>query len=117
MSNDERETPENRVSFETALVELEAIVRELEEGQVPLAEALSRYEQGVKLLRQCYHELERVERKIELLSRVDSTGAAQCETFDDRPLSLEEKANSRGKRRSQTGLREQDEIDESGRLF
>ncbi len=87
-------------TFEEALAQLENIVSELEEGQVPLADGLARYEQGIKLLRQCYQQLEQVQRRIEVLNRVDSEGGAQCEPFDDRALSLEEKAASRGKRRT-----------------
>jgi exodeoxyribonuclease VII small subunit len=38
-------------SFEECLSRLEAIVQALEEGQIPLAEALARYEEGIKLLK------------------------------------------------------------------
>ena len=61
-------------TFEEALENLEAIVHELEEGQIGLAEALARYEQGVKLLKQCFNLLEGAERKIELLSGFDAAG-------------------------------------------
>ena len=108
-------------TFEEALAQLEIIVSELEEGQVPLAEGLSRYEQGIKLLRQCYQQLEQVQRRIEVLNRVDSAGGAQCEPFDDRALSLEEKAASRGKRRTRgadfQAPSSEDEIDGPRRLF
>ena len=108
-------------TFEEALQQLEAIVAELEEGQVPLAEGLARYEQGIKLLRQCYQQLDAVQRRIEVLNRVDSEGGAQCEPFDDRALSLEEKAASRGKRRTRDAEfpapSSEDEIDGPRRLF
>ena len=39
------------LSFEEALTSLEQIVQELEEGKLGLAESLSRYEQGVNLLK------------------------------------------------------------------
>lgn len=108
-------------TFEEALAELEAVVSELEEGQVPLAEGLARYEQGIKLLRQCYQQLEQVQRRIEVLNRIDSEGGAQCEPFDDRALSLEEKAASRGKRRTRgadfQAPSSEDEIDGPRRLF
>lgn len=108
-------------TFEEALARLEVIVAALEEGQVPLAESLARYEEGVKLLKQCYQSLNSAERKIELLSRVDSTGRAQCEPFDDSATSLEEKAQSRSRRRSRSSETESreaaDEIDGPGRLF
>ncbi len=108
-------------SFEEALTGLESIVQALEEGQVPLADALAQYERGIQLLKHCYQALSQAERRIELLSRVDSEGRAVSEPFDDSALSLEEKAQTRGKRRSRAAEvdppRGEDEIDGPGRLF
>jgi exodeoxyribonuclease VII small subunit len=108
-------------SFEEALAQLEAIVRDLEEGQIPLAQGLARYEEGVKLLKQCYQLLERAERRIELLNHVDPDGRARSEPFDDSSLSLEEKARARGGRRSRASDANlppsEDEMDAPGRLF
>ena len=87
-------------NFEEALSQLEAIVQSLEEGQIPLADALARYEEGIKLLKECYQSLAHAERRIELLNRVDSEGHADSESFDDSALSLEQKAQSRARRRS-----------------
>lgn len=110
-------------SFEAALARLEEITAALEEGQIPLADALARYEEGIKLLKHCYQTLATAERRIELLSRVDPEGGAHGEPFDDSALSLDEKAASRSRRRSRSRAGEsaeappQNEIDESGRLF
>ena len=41
------------VKFEKALERLEKIVEELESGNIPLEEALKKYEEGVKLCRIC----------------------------------------------------------------
>ena len=95
-SNNEGQT----TCFEDALGQLEAIVHRLEEGQIGLAEALSEYEQGIKLLRHCYGLLESTERRIEVLSRVTADGEEVTQTWDDAALSLEEKAQSRSRRRS-----------------
>ena len=109
--------------FEESLSELETIVRELEDGQIGLSEALARYEQGVKLLRQCYSLLERAERRIELLRGVDAAGNAQTVPFDDQAsLDLAQKAQRRATRRSapRTEPEEaepEDEIDLPGTLF
>ena len=93
-------------TFEEALESLEGIVHELEEGQIGLAEALARYEQGVKLLKQCFTLLEGAERKIELLSGFDSGGNPVTETFDDESsLAREEKGEARSRRRGGTKLR------------
>lgn len=120
-------------SFEQALVQLEQIVHQLEDGEVGLAEALSHYEQGVKLLKQCYGLLQRAERRIELLSGVDADGNPVTGPFDDEAsLALEEQAQSSGRRRGrrlQPGKKggspetpsEQDDdesdVDTSGSLF
>ena len=68
--------------FETALARMEAIVYELEEGRIGLAEA-GRYEEGVGLLRQCFGLLETAERRIELLTGVDAAGNPVVEPYDD----------------------------------
>ena len=72
------------ISFEKALATLEQIVHELEEGRLGLAESLARYEEGVKLLRQCHGLLQQAERRIELLTGVDAAGNPVTEPFDDR---------------------------------
>lgn len=115
------------LSFEAALVSLEEIVSELEEGQVGLAESLSRYEQGVKLLKQCYELLQHAERRIELLSCIGSAGEAITEPFEEGPQTLEEKAQNRSQRRSRAKPAKtestlptetaRDDIDDPGRLF
>jgi exodeoxyribonuclease VII small subunit len=86
-------------NFEQALARLEAIVHELEEGSLGLADALARYEQGVGLLKQCYTMLEQAERKIELVSGLDSTGAPLVSPLDDQVQSLDEKSKARRKHR------------------
>ena len=63
----EPQIAENQPSFEQALSSLETIVHDLEAGRLSLADSLARYEEGIKLLKQCYAQLEQAERKIELL--------------------------------------------------
>ncbi len=87
-------------TFEQGLADLEAIVHRLEEGEAPLAQALADYEEGVGLLKHCFELLETAERRIELLRGLDANGEPTTEPFDDAALSLEEKADARGKRRS-----------------
>jgi exodeoxyribonuclease VII small subunit len=72
-------------SFEHSLAELEAIVHDLEDGQLGLGDALARYEQGVKHLKHCYALLTQAEQKIELLTGVaeDGTPIAQPYAVDD----------------------------------
>jgi exodeoxyribonuclease VII small subunit len=116
---------ESSESFEVSLAELESIVTELESGSLPLADALARYEVGVKHLSMCQRLLERAERRIELLSGVDANGNPITRPFDDaETASLEEKAQSRGKRRTSDAKRstskdvaDDENMDEAPRLF
>ncbi len=55
--------------FEGALAELEARVRKLEGGDLPLDDALTLYEQGVELARTCHEQLEEAEKRVAALTR------------------------------------------------
>jgi exodeoxyribonuclease VII small subunit len=101
-TTDKSELSGASLGFEEALGKLEAIVHDLEEGQIGLAESLGRYEEGIKLLKQCYGLLEHAERRIELLTGIDADGNPLTVPFDEAAAaSLEEKAQSRARRRSQ----------------
>ncbi len=89
-----------QVDFEAALAELEEIVHALEDGEIGLGESLARYERGVKLLRRCYHTLDGAQRRIEMLTAVDSEGRPVLAPVDDSELTLAEKAERRSRRRS-----------------
>lgn len=68
--------------FELALAELERVVRDLDDGQIGLEEALSRYEQGVKLLKRCYGQLRDAEKRIVELVGVDAAGNVVTRPFE-----------------------------------
>ena len=68
-------------TFESSLEELERIVRELEQGELPLEKSLELFEQGVKLSRECQDRLNQAERRIEVLMR-DNQGRAAVRPFD-----------------------------------
>ena len=57
------------LKFEKALERLEKIVEDLEQGNMPLEDALKKYEEGVKLSRLCAQKLAQAESKIEVLTR------------------------------------------------
>jgi exodeoxyribonuclease VII small subunit len=59
----------DELSFEVALQRLETIVDRLEEGNLELEDALSTFEDGVKLTRRCAGQLEDAERRIDELVR------------------------------------------------
>ena len=54
--------------FESALAELEAIDKKLEDGDQTLESSLALYERGVQLSRFCHTRLEEAERRIEVLN-------------------------------------------------
>jgi exodeoxyribonuclease VII small subunit len=53
--------------LEKALEDLEQLVEKLEEGEMPLDQALKEFERGIKLTRQCQSVLKDAEQKIEIL--------------------------------------------------
>ena len=68
--------------FEEALQKLEAIVTQMEEGDLPLEEALKAFEEGVRLANFCTTKLDEAERKVEKLIR-DEAGKLQSLTFSE----------------------------------
>ena len=97
--------PTCELSFEQALAGLEHVIRDLEDGNLELTESLNRYEEGVRLLKYCHVALNMAERKILMLTGVDSQGQPITEPFGDETLSLEEKKESRVRRRSRNAAR------------
>ena len=69
------------LKFEKALERLEKIVEELESGNLPLEDALKRYEEGVKLSRACSEKLTQSEKKIQTLTKTLS-GSFKREDFE-----------------------------------
>lgn len=57
------------VQFEEALKQLEAIVSRLEIGDLPLEEALSIFEEGVRLTKLCSARLSEAEQRVNILVR------------------------------------------------
>ena len=75
-----KETAEE-IKFEKALERLEKIVEELETGNIPLEEALKKYEEGVKLSRICSEKLTAAEKKIQVLTKT-LDGSLKREDFE-----------------------------------
>lgn len=73
--------PAAATSFEAAIERLEAIVGEMESGKMPLEDLLARYEEGMKLVKQCQEQLATAEQKIEIITR-DHSGAAKVVDFE-----------------------------------
>lgn len=57
-------TTEKKLSFEDAMNKLEQIVDRLEEGDVPLEEAIAFYKEGMELSKLCHDKLKSVEEQL-----------------------------------------------------
>ena len=78
-------------TFEASLEALEQIVRQLEDGDLPLEKSLELFEQGIRLSRECQERLSQAERRIEILLR-DNQGRPVAAAFNEPPA---EAANGR----------------------
>ena len=57
-----------KMDFEGSMVRLEEIVSLLERGDAPLEQAMTLFEEGAKLLRECTKQLDQAEQKVTLLT-------------------------------------------------
>ncbi len=69
-------------TFETALNELEDIVKQMESGNLTLENAVKQYESGIKQSKYCLDLLDKTEKKISLLTK-DSMGNVKEEPFEE----------------------------------
>ena len=77
------------VKFEQAMARLEAIVGELEKGDLPLDESLKIFEEGIRLSKNCLKVLEEAERKVEVLVQ-DKNGKKQLRAFTSEDSDLKD---------------------------
>lgn len=69
-------------SFEEAMKRIEAIVADLEKTDIPLEEALTRFEEAVKLAKICHRKLDEAEKKVSKLVGSEDGGFA-LEPFEE----------------------------------
>jgi exodeoxyribonuclease VII small subunit len=69
-------------NFEDALKRLEEIVRELENGDIGIEQALNLFEEGTKLSKICAKKLSKIEKRVEILKKGDK-GDDVLELFQD----------------------------------
>ncbi|OFI32491.1 exodeoxyribonuclease VII small subunit [Alteromonas lipolytica] len=74
----DKATPANP-SFEQTISELEAIVNEMEQGDLPLHEALQKFERGIELSRLSQKALVEAEQKVRILT--EQNGDSQLQDF------------------------------------
>ncbi len=71
--------------FESAIAELETIVKTLEAGDLALEKSLALFERGVQLSRFCHAQLEEAERRIEILTDRGDVRPAPAALGSDEP--------------------------------
>ena len=69
--------------LEKSLVDLEKIVTTLEEGDIPLEQALKQFEKGIKLSRECQTALQSAEQRVQVLMNGDLEDFDAAEPLDE----------------------------------
>ena len=68
MADSSAPAPIAAMSFEQAMAELEQIVQRLEQGKIPLEDAISAYERGSALKQHCEAKLREAKERVERIS-------------------------------------------------
>ncbi|MDA0705290.1 MAG: exodeoxyribonuclease VII small subunit [Proteobacteria bacterium] len=74
-------TAKKSLNLEKSLADLESLVDELESGDLPLEKAMQKFEDGIKLTRQCQAALKEAEQKVLILMQ-SAGGEELLESFD-----------------------------------
>ena len=80
MSNQAKK-PAPEANFEQAMKRLEAIVEQMESGELSLEDLIVRYEEGMKLVKVCQERLASAEQRIEIITR-NSAGKPVVRKFE-----------------------------------
>lgn len=64
-----KESTKRQSTFEKSIKRLEEIVEQLEEGSVPLENAVKLFEEGIQLSKSCLEKLNQAELKIKKISK------------------------------------------------
>ncbi|NIP31349.1 MAG: exodeoxyribonuclease VII small subunit [Candidatus Dadabacteria bacterium] len=68
-------------SFEKSLKKINEIVELLESGELSLDESIKKFEEGTKLVKECYQKLESVKKNINIIVE-DSNEETHIEEFE-----------------------------------
>ena len=75
------DSTDTEIDFEATLKELEALVKQMESGDLGLEDSLQAFERGVRLTRQCQAALKNAELRVRALTENDD-----FEDLDAEPL-------------------------------
>lgn len=94
MDPSKKETHQQSLDFESAYARIEAILEELNSGQVSLDRSLSLYEEADTLISQCAQRLDQAERRVAILMKkrdgtlqTDAQGTPRAEEWHPSPSS------------------------------
>lgn len=62
---------QNTPDFESSLLELEAIVSQMESGNLPLEQSIEAYKRGAMLLQTCQKSLSDAEQQVQILNQTN----------------------------------------------
>lgn len=61
-------TKKTQATYESAIIELESIINQMESGQLPLEQSLSAYKRGAELIKLCQQSLTEAEQQVRILN-------------------------------------------------
>jgi len=67
-------------SFESALGDIQKLIEDLENGNIPLKKSVAKFNEGVELLKYCQKELKDAELSVQKI--LDKDGQIKFENFD-----------------------------------
>jgi exodeoxyribonuclease VII small subunit len=76
----------DNVDFEAALAELEALVEQMEAGDLTLEQSLQAFERGIALTRDCQKALKAAELRVQALTLSETDSSATLTELDSRDI-------------------------------
>ena len=70
------------MDFEKKLNRLDKIVENMESGNLSLEEALKDFEEGVRISKECYQQLDEAEQKVKVLLNISEDGTQETKNFE-----------------------------------
>lgn len=61
-----------KITIEESFASLDAIIEELQNGDLTLEESFQKYEEGMKLIKNCNTAINKVEKKLEVINGEES---------------------------------------------
>ena len=61
-----------KITIEESFASLDVIIEELQNGDLTLEESFQKYEEGMKLIKNCNTALDKVEKKLEVINGEES---------------------------------------------